>query len=162
MLMVADRLCRPLARAKLFPKRVLARMATRRAVWYALDNALDWSIPERLRRYDGLAKLVARARSLGSEFYSLPPGWFGGHGDVACTYLLDDRAYVFFEDRPIDLFELSDTIAHEIVHATALQLRDAEQPARATPAYWHEEAIAIVAAQRLAAHFEWQLQSKRR
>lgn len=153
LLHLADKTLRPLARHSVWATNALNRLAKKRELTYCLANARLWRLPTRLERYPGILKILEKAHALGFEIYSLPQGWFGHSGDRAVTYLLGKRVVIFIENRPIEAVEATDIVLHEIVHGTGVllgRLRDSDIFEKTSEQYWFEDAVAMVAAQRIA------------
>ena len=125
---------------------------SRMSIAYGMSNSKPWQLAERLRRYEGLVRLVERAESLGVTFRVVPAGWFELNGDIAATYNGEDGSYVFFENQPIHALHTTDTICHEIVHATGPRLKRVKSCTsrkREDVEYWMEEGVAVLGALRL-------------
>lgn len=154
-----ERMLRSLAKYGLIPAGFIHRLASRREIRYVLANASEFYIPPPLQDYPRLKDVLPIANQLGCEIHYVPHGWFANFRVVAMTYFHNRKTYVFIEDRfddkkDYDRMEFVDTILHELVHATGAPLGRVVATQCINPTsslYWHEEAIAMVGAQRLAA-----------
>lgn len=131
------------------PDRQALRVLDRQKVDLCLQNSRPFGPELMVPELHPLKKVLARANALGWVVRTTPPNWFAQTGDVAMTYHIGDEVYIFIERRPMDAYELLNTVLHEMVHGTGAILgrRDMANPPRKTDkAYWLEEAVAEVGA----------------